>query len=83
LPEAVTAREHAAKSLELFRPLYRQGRQSVLEVLRAEDALAQSQLAVIDILERLDEGWAGLTAAAGGLDEASLVELRRSLEEKR
>ena len=48
LPLAKTTLERSQKSLELFRPLYREGRQSVLEVLRAEEAVARSQLQLLE-----------------------------------
>ena len=68
--------------MELFRPLYRQGRQSVLEVLRAEDALAQAELAVVDARKGLFAGWAGLRQAAGTLDAQAVAALDAALEAK-
>lgn len=82
LPEVLSARDHAARSLELFRPLYRQGRQSVMEVLRAEDALAQAELAVIAARRGLYAGWAGLRQAAGTFGPDAVKDLERSLEAK-
>lgn len=80
LPLIVESRDKAKESLELFRPLYRQGRQSVLEVLRAEDALAQAELAVVDARKGLYVGWAGLRQAAGTLDAEAVAALDAALE---
>ena len=41
-------RDKAALSLELFMPLYRQGRQSIIEVLRAEAALLEAEAAYLE-----------------------------------
>lgn len=81
-PLFVESRDKAKESLELFRPLYRQGRQSVLEVLRAEDALAQAELAVVDARKGLFAGWAGLRQAAGTLDAQAVAALDAALEAK-
>ncbi|MBI5594648.1 MAG: TolC family protein [Elusimicrobia bacterium] len=81
-PELLSARDHAAHSLELFRPLYRQGRQSVMEVLRAEDALTQAELAVIAARRGLYAGWAGLRQAAGTFGPEAVKDLERALEDR-
>lgn len=79
-PLFVQARDEARRSLELFRPLYRQGRQSVLEVLRAEDALAQAEFAVIDARKGIASAWAGLRQGAGRLDAEAVAALEAALE---
>ena len=61
--------DHAARSLELFRPLYHSGRQSIIEVLRAEEALAKAQAAYCEVLFRIHSAYLQLSAASGGLDD--------------
>jgi len=80
LPLAKTTLERSQKSLELFRPLYREGRQSVLEVLRAEEAVARSQLQLLEALYGLHAGYAGVRLAAGTLDDEAVREIRSHLE---
>lgn len=80
LPTVEWTLEQARKSLELFRPLYRQGRQSVMEVLRAEDALAQAQDAHLTSMFHLHAGYARLMLATGGLDDAVVKEIEERLE---
>ena len=53
LPVAKETLEKAGKSLELFRPLYRQGRQSVLEVLRAQASVLQAEAAYYETLYKI------------------------------
>ena len=77
------AEENAARSLELFRPLYREGRQSVLEVIRAEEALAKSRTAKMDALLGLHLTYARLMAASGQLNEAAVAAIASSLKETR
>ena len=50
LPVAKDTLDRAAKSLDLFRPLYHSGRQSIIEVLRAEEGLAKAQAAYLQAL---------------------------------
>lgn len=54
LPVAEETVRKAEKSLELFRPLYRQGRQSVLEVLRAQASVLQAQAAYYETFYKLN-----------------------------
>lgn len=82
LPLAKDTQERAAKSLELFRPLYRSGRQSILEVLRAEDACARAQAAYLQALLNVHVGYLQLHAAAGSLDQTIIAELSRQLTEQ-
>lgn len=60
--------EQARTSLELVRPLYREGRQSLLDVVRAEEALGRLQAQAVDLVYAVHRGYAGLEAAAGGLE---------------
>jgi len=83
LPTMRWTREQASKSLELFRPLYKEGRQSVMEVLRAEDALAQAEDAYLQTLYYLHAGYARLMLAAGGLDHGTVSIIAGNLEAAR
>ncbi len=71
--------ERAARSLELFRPLYRSGRQSIIEVLRAEEALAKAQAAYSEALFRIHSTYLQLMAASGGLDDQAIGDMSRQL----
>ncbi|MBK9694145.1 MAG: TolC family protein [Elusimicrobia bacterium] len=72
--------DHAARSLEAFRPLYREGRQSLLDVLRAEEALARAHSARLETLAQWHLNRVRALAAAGALDEGALTALSDSLE---
>jgi outer membrane protein TolC len=73
----------ARQSLDLFRPLYREGRQSILDVLRAEEALARAEYMRLETLASLHLQKARTLAAAGILDEGALGALSASLEKPR
>lgn len=79
LPIAKESFDQAAKSLELFRPLYHEGRQSVLEVLRAEEGLARAQTGYLQTLYGLHFGYARLALAGGRLDADCVREIERHL----
>lgn len=83
LPELNEALARARESLERVRPLYREGRQSVLEVLRAEEAVARLEEARLDALYRQRVEWASLRAAQGVFDAGAVAVLSRSLEAAR
>ena len=83
LPDLNESLARARDSLEQVRPLYREGRQSVLEVLRAEEAVARLDDSRLDAAYRLRSDWAALRAAQGRLDDDSVATLTRSLEESR
>jgi outer membrane protein len=74
--------ESAAKSLQLFRPLYRSGRQSIIEVLRAEEGLAKARASYWQTLYQLHAGYLRLMAATGALDEKAIREAATRLEAK-
>ena len=80
LPLARQTLERAEKSLELFRPLYREGRQSIMEVLRAEEGLARAAANYWQTLYQLHAGYARLALAAGFLDEKTIREIAGNLE---
>jgi outer membrane protein len=83
LPLLEGTAEQARKSLDLFRPLYREGRQSILDVLRAEEALARAESLRLETLAQLHIQRAKTLAAAGILDEGALGALSAALEKPR
>lgn len=83
LPELIEALARARRSLEQVRPLYREGRQSVMEVLRAEEAVARLEETRLETLYQLRAQWAALRAAQGILDDEAVAVLSRSLEESK
>lgn len=74
--------EQAQKSLELFRPLYREGRQSILDLLKAEQALAEAEKARAEARHALWLNHARVLAAAGLLDEKNVAALGVGLESR-
>jgi outer membrane protein TolC len=82
LPIAQDTVEQARRSLELFRPLYREGRASILDLLRAEEGLAAAEAALLGNIHALRSGRARLMLASGGLDAGAIGEMERALEEK-
>jgi len=83
LPELREALARARDSLEQVRPLYREGRQSVLDVLRAEEAVARLEEARLETLYRQRAEWSSLRAAQGKFDAGAVAVLSRSLEAPR
>jgi outer membrane protein TolC len=83
LPELKESLARGEESLRLVRPLYREGRQSIMEVLRAEEAVARLRDARDEAQYRLRSEWAALRAAQGRFDDAAVAALTRSLEEVR
>jgi outer membrane protein TolC len=83
LPDVREALARARESLEQVRPLYREGRQSVLEVLRAEEAVARLEEARLEAVYRQRSEWAALRAAQGRFDADAAAALGRSLEASR
>jgi outer membrane protein TolC len=79
LPVAKETVEKARQSLELFRPLYRQGRQSVLEVLRAQSAVLQAEGAYYETLYKLNLYRAQALLASESLDAAAVKEISDKL----
>lgn len=80
IPDLNESLSRARQALELVRPLYREGRQSVMEVLRAEEGVARLQEARLETLYRLRSGWAALRAAQGRLGDEEIAALSGSLE---
>lgn len=83
LPLAKQTKNRAEQSLTLFRPLYREGRQSILDVLRAEADLAQAELAVIELRYHLHDGYAELAFVSGAMDDTRIKEIDGRLQEVR
>ena len=83
LPDLNESLARARDSLDMVRPLYREGRQSIMEVLRAEETVARLQEARLEARYRLRAGWASLRAAQGRLDDEAVVVLAGSLEKVR
>lgn len=79
LPDAIDAVERAQKSLELFRPLYREGRQSIIEVLRAEEGLMKAQTFYFETLYHLHLGYTRLRLVTGSLDEEAVRQIAANL----
>ncbi len=79
LPLIKSSLEQAEKSLELFRPLYREGRQSILEVLRAEEGLARARTTYIGALYQAHAGYARLKLASGGLNTEDVETIQNHL----
>jgi len=79
LPVAKETLEKAGKSLELFRPLYRQGRQSVLEVLRAQASVLQAEAAYQETLYKLNLFHAQALLASETLDAAAVSDMSAKL----
>jgi outer membrane protein TolC len=72
----------AKQSLELFRPLYRQGRQSVLEVLRAQASVLQAEAAYYETLYKLNLYRAQALLASETLDTAAVKDISDKLGTK-
>lgn len=72
LPQAEESVADAERSLELFKPLFRQGRQSVLEVARAESALMNARAARAEAIFKLHSFYTALLFLSGRLDGAAV-----------
>ena len=70
---------NARQSLELFKPMFRQGRQSVLEVVRAEAALMGARAALAEAVFKVHSYYAALMFFSGNLDEARTAEISAAL----
>ncbi|OIN99754.1 MAG: hypothetical protein AUJ51_12200 [Elusimicrobia bacterium CG1_02_56_21] len=79
LPIAKETLEKAGQSLELFRPLYRQGRQSVLEVLRAQASVLQAEAGYYETLYKINLYHAQTLLASETLDGAAIKEMSDKL----
>jgi len=79
LPLTEEALAGAQLSLDLFKPMFRQGRQSVLEVVRAESALMNARAARAEAIFKLHSYYLALMFISGGLDEARTSEISAAL----
>ncbi len=79
LPAAREAVANAQKSLELFKPLFRQGRQSVLEVVRAEAALMSARSSLAEITFKLHFYYAASLFMAGEFDQTAADNISAAL----
>lgn len=79
LPAAREAVANAQQSLELFKPLFRQGRQSVLEVVRAEAALMAARSSLAEITFKLHFYYAASLFMAGEFDQAAAQNISAAL----
>ncbi|MHB2026532.1 MAG: TolC family protein [Elusimicrobiota bacterium] len=73
----------ADKALNLTVPLYREGRQSIMEVLRAEEGDAQAHASYLRMLYDMHRSYARLLLAAGRLDDSAILEINSHLEAAR
>lgn len=73
----------ARQSLDEVRPLYREGRQSVMEVLRAEESVAKLFAEHLAARRKLRADWSALRAAQGKLDDETVSIINGSLEGSR
>jgi outer membrane protein TolC len=80
LPDLDESLARARRSLEEVRPLYREGRQSVMEVLRAEEAAARARQAQLDAQALARKEWTAARLAQGRLDGDAIAALSRGLE---
>ncbi|MBP9128503.1 MAG: TolC family protein, partial [Elusimicrobia bacterium] len=80
IPLLAETAEMAKQSLDLFRPLYREGRQSILDVLRAEEALARAESLRLEAMAQLHLQRARTLTAAGILDEGAVGALSAAVE---
>lgn len=74
--------ENAVRSLELFRPLYREGRQSILDLLRAEEAAIRAEINYLEAIAGVHTAFARLQFSMGRLDEEALAAISEQLEKK-
>lgn len=82
LPIAKETLAKAKQSYDLFVPLYRQGRQSVLEVLRAKASVLQAEAAYYETLYKLNLYHAQTLLASETLDAAAVKEMSDKLGAK-
>lgn len=80
LPIAREMTAQTAESRRLAWPLYQSGRQSILDVLKAEDALASAQAQLIEARLRMYAAYLALERAAGRLDEERIGSLERLMK---
>jgi outer membrane protein TolC len=67
LKEMRNSRDQALKSVKMMRVLYRQGRVSVIDILRVEDQLLSAQTAFFKTVYNMNIAYASLMAVSGQL----------------
>jgi outer membrane protein len=72
---------NAENSLELFKPLYRQGKQSIMEVLRAESNLLQAKASYYEAIFKYNLFYAKLRYLTQTLDERFIKDLTDKISE--
>lgn len=72
--------EKAENSLELFRPLYRQGKQSIMEVLRAEKSLFEAKATYYETVYKTNLFYLQTLFNAEKLDDNSLAKIEENLK---
>lgn len=82
-PVTTETTERAAQSLELFRPQYRAGRQSILDVLRAEEGLARAQHLAAQARFQIHQAYLQLLSASGSVDDKAIETLAATLRPSR
>ena len=80
LPILTETLKQAQKALKLVGPLYREGRQSIVEALRAEEGEMQAQKALLEDSFGIHSGYARILLSAGDLDATGIVKIERHLE---
>ncbi len=80
LTPAKNTMEKAENSLDLFRPLYRQGKQSIMEVLRAENSLFQAKAAYYETLYKTNLFYLQTLFNAEKLDEKAITKVEENLK---
>jgi len=71
--------EKAGKSLELFKPLYAQGKQSIMEVLRAENALFQAKASYYEAVYKTHLFYLKTLFEAEQLNEESISKIEKNI----
>lgn len=72
--------EKAKQSLELFRPLYRQGKQSIMEVLRAENSFFQARASYYEAVYKTHLFYLQTLFYAEKLDDSALERVENNLK---
>ncbi|MEW5951148.1 MAG: TolC family protein [Elusimicrobia bacterium] len=72
--------QKAEKSLELFRPLYRKGKQSIMEVLRAEQSLFQAKASYLETIYKTHLFYLKTSFAAETLSGEKIKEIEDNLK---
>ncbi len=80
LPVLTQTLKRAQKALKLVGPLYREGRQSIVEALRAEEGETLAQKALLQDSFGVHAGYARILLSVGDLKASGIEEIERRLE---